>query len=472
VKRITPTKFKQYARDPMAFIMDLVVPGADPTKKQRDVCADFQFEAYERLVPCLQAVAHHKMPPDRGIWIERTKGASKDSDVGCCLLWMLIFSRRPILIEIGAEQQEQAAETLLAMQSVVRLNPWMAPLVEFQKSKVIGKQTEAVMDVLTTTSTGAHGSRPNMTVCNELSHVTNKDFMETMADNADKIGNNFMLIATNAGHLQTWQHDWREEHRQSGDWWFQKVEEPAPWIPQRNVRGAKMRNTTLRFNRLWRGIWSATEANAIDADDIEAAVRMDGPMTPKHVLDNGFVVIQGVDAGVQHDHAAVVHLAVQRGNPQIWLARCESWAPIGGRIALEQVESAILRGWADFPCLGCCFDPWQMEYIAERVRQRGVIMDPITMTGATGDEIARTVLEHFRNRLIRIYRQELFVRDLHRLNIEETKLGTYKLKSVRDGYGHADRAVAFVMALPAAALVARQPPIDEFSEAEHFVEVG
>jgi hypothetical protein len=471
MKKISKTRFDQYAKDPVKFLRELAVPGTEVGKQFDEVWADFQKDAFERLAPCLLAVAKGEVPPERGHWFERTKGASKDSDVGCCILWVLLFARSPVLIEIGAEQQEQARETLLAMKAIVRLNPWMKPLIEFFQYVVKSKQTEARMEVLTTTKTGAHGSRPQMSICNELSHITVKEFADTLMDNAEKEGENFAIIATNAGYLHTWQYDWREVYRRDEDWWFQKVAEPAPWIAERNLRSAQLRNSATRYNRLWQGIWSPQQGDAIDPEDIDAAIRMQGPMSPEMVRDNGYVVVQGVDAGIKHDHAAVVHLAVRRGEPRVHLARCESWAPIHGKIDLSQLEAAILRGWSDFPCLGCCYDPTQMEYIRQRVEKRGVVCDPIYVPRREGDIMARTILEHFRNRLISIYPDELFVRDLHRLSIRETRYGEHKLEAVRDEYGHADRAIAFALALPAAALVARQEPITDEANAEHYVEV-
>ena len=60
---------------------------------------------------------------------------------------------------------------------------------------------------------GHLGSRPTVTVCNELSHCSSEGFISTMLDNADKIPNNLCIIATNAGHLESWQYRWRENYR-------------------------------------------------------------------------------------------------------------------------------------------------------------------------------------------------------------------------------------------------------------------
>lgn len=114
-----------YAADPMAFFADTVIQGSGIDVRLGDVWADFQIDSFKVMSQCLQAVAVGERPRYRGLWIERTKGGSKDSDVGLALLWLLMFSRRPQVIELGADDQDQILETLKAMQAVIRLNPWM-----------------------------------------------------------------------------------------------------------------------------------------------------------------------------------------------------------------------------------------------------------------------------------------------------------------------------------------------------------
>ena len=468
-KRLTPEQGQEFRKFPMAFLRQLKVPGADPEKRFDEVWADFQEEAFEELAPCLMAVAIDEIPLHRGVWLERTKGASKDSDVACCLLWLFFFSHRPLLMEIGAEQREQASETLKAMRDIVRLNPWMQGQIEFQVHKIRAKRTGVQMDVLTTTQTGAHGSRPDVSIINELSHITTQDFALTMADNAVK-EKNLMVIATNAGHLHTWQYDWREKCRRDSDWWFQKVDGIAPWILERNVATAKNLNSTIRFNRLWGGVWSPQEGDAIDPGDIDRAIRLKGPMTAEEIKRDGWVCILGADAGIKHDHAALVTLAVKAGESEIRLANCESWAPGPDRkIDLTLMNAAIARAHRELPLLGMCYDVYQMEFMAQQISRIGLPVDPISFTSREADEMVRVLLDCFRNRRIALYPDEMLTRDLHRLVIKENRLGHYKLDAIKDEYGHADRAIALAIALPAAALVARQSVIQD-EGAEHRIE--
>ncbi len=470
----TPTALdlQRYARDPLEFLGDLIIPAADGPARFKDVWGDFQVEAFRQLRPSLLAVAAGKRPPFRGAWLERTKGASKDSDVGCCILWAMLFTDVPLLVELGAEKRDQAAETLNAMRDLTRLNPWMEGYFEFQVARVKSSRTGSTLNVLTTTDTAGHGTRPNFSVCNELSHISHRQFAETMADNADKLAGNFMVIATNAGSLHTWQYDWREAYRVDKTWYFQKVDDVAPWIPERNIDNARRRNPTIRFNRLWKGIWAPQQGDAIDPEDIEAAIKLKGPTSPKELHDDGWWCILGVDSGVKHDHAALVILAVKPGEPTIRLVSCEWWAPMpGGHIDLTKLDDAIFRALDKLPIIGMAYDSFQMENTAQRVRQKGFIAQEQLFQGKHGDLLAHDLLHVFTNRDIEMYHDEALIRDLHRLCIEENKMQQWRLTAVRDDFGHADRGIAMAIALTAAVTVTQQRVDDEDDGAEHIIEV-
>ncbi len=75
-----------------------------------------------------------------------------------------------------------------------------------------------------------HGSRPDVVIANELSHVGSEAFMQTMLDNADKVPHSLVLVATNAGEVGTWQEKWRQIARESDRWHVSVLNTPAPWV--------------------------------------------------------------------------------------------------------------------------------------------------------------------------------------------------------------------------------------------------
>ncbi|MBE3118287.1 MAG: hypothetical protein IMZ50_05960, partial [Candidatus Atribacteria bacterium] len=433
----------------------------------KSVWADFQEGFFRSVAPSVLAVARGKRPALRGAWTERTKGASKDSDVGCLLLWLLVFARQPLLIEVGADKLDQAAETLLAMKDVRRLNPWLREFIRLQRSSIFCDQRETTCNFLTSDESGGHGSRPSVTVCNELSHVGSEAFMATMLDNASKVPNNFAIIATNAGFLRTWQWKWREQFRESERWFFHKVSEQAPWLDPVEIAEAKRRNSHARFERLWCGEWSAGEGDALDSADVEACCYDELPFKPEQLAETWppWVFTGWLDLGVKHDHSAWVVLGVQPGSGLTWVVECRSFAPIGGRVDLGLVREFVLESYARWALDSVGYDPTQAELMAQDLEKSGCLMRPVNFGGKIMDLRANTLLSAFTRRVVRIPRDDGLIRDLHRLIIVEKRYG-YKLEAVRDEMGHADRAIALSMGLPLAVAFAGEPAPEREQE-EH-----
>lgn len=467
--------FERYRRDSVLFVSELRVPGLPPKKTLGECWAEWQQEAFEQMAPCFLAVADGEAPPLRGVWLERTKGCSKDSDVGLLLLWLLVFSPRPLLCELGADKREQARETWKAMRAVVRLNPWISAMRDrapvFERSKVF--TARVTCDFLTASDTGAHGSRPDLTVCNELSHVTSEDFMATMMDNADKITTNFAIIATNAGQKFTWQWHWRESMRTNPRWWFQKVDKPAPWIDPAKMEDARLRNLPARFNRLWRGIWSTGEGDAIAPALIEAAFTQADPMSPEEAAEDGWSCIMAIDVGIKHDHGAIVILATRPKSGRIRLAYCQSFIPPkGGSVNMGDFRKSVERWYKAYNCLAAFYDTYEMRYMATQLRADGYAMVEVSLSSINArTECATAFFEVFQNQLIDLYREPLLEKDLYKISIQEDVRGKRQLVARSDEDGHADRAMAAALALPEMLNLAvnAPPPLPETVNNERII---
>jgi hypothetical protein len=379
--------------------------------------------------------------------------------LAACVAWLLLFCDRPLSMEAAANDKDQAKELHKAMQDLVRLNPWIGKRMLFQRSLIRCPQTHSELIFLANDGGGgAHGSRPHVTIVNELTHISGTDFAETVFNNADKLGSNFVFVATNAGLEKTWQAKWRDIYKNDPEWFFQKVDYPAPWIPRRNIESAKKRNPPSQFNRLWYGVWAKGSGDALNADDVEACIVLDGPMWARRP---GWVFAAGMDLGVKNDHAAVVVLGCELGSNRVALARCLSWAPDGvtGQVDLRAVRKSLrdLHQALDLVWIG--FDTDQAYLMAQDLAAEGLPMDPVQFRGSGLDRMATTMLQTFRSRKIDLYRDELLLEDLYRISIVERTFG-HKLESVRDERGHADRATALAIVLPWMMEVAAIEPVE------------
>ena len=360
---------KRCRREPLYFFENLTVPSAFGNKKFGAVMAEHQRCWFEAIAPALLAIAAGEKPEVGRYWSERTKGASKDSDIACVLLWLLAFCPNKLDMQVGASDRDQAGELKKAAADMLRLNGFLAARVEVQAWTIFCKATGSECTIVATDVAGSHGARPDIVVLNELSHVTKEEFAANLLDNATKKPHGLVIVATNAGFTGSWQEQWRDTARKSDRWHFHSFCEPAPWLSDAEIEEARQRNSTARFQRLFWGEWVAQSGDALDADDIADCVRED--IYPG-MLRAGDRYVAGLDLGVKHDHSALVVLAVNHRTLQFRLVLAQSWKPDNktGKVDLMAVESAIVSAHQRYKFRKVGYDPFQAALMAQRAEAR------------------------------------------------------------------------------------------------------
>ncbi len=444
----TTNDLKRYAVDPLAFAEDLVQPTPSGDRRFGDIMAGFQRERFAVLAPDLVALQRQEKPPTQQHWWEATKGASKDTDLAIAVLWALMFSVRPLRIIIGAADRDQAAEMRLAANQIFNANPWLGQNLKLDRWQIARPDTGATAEIVAADIAGSHGSRPDVLILNELHAISEgrKEFALNMMDNAAKVPTGIRIIATNAGYRNTWQWQWREDARLHRDeWYFHKLDQPAPWVTVKDLEQAQRRNSRTRFLRLWHGVWCAASGDALDQTDIEAAMTL---ASPHRSPQPGFLYGAGLDLSVKRDHSALVIVGAQIGTGRVAVAEVLAWRPLdGGKVDLRAVRDAVQAAWSKWGLVWCGYDPHQAALMAQDLEAAGVTMTEVPFVGQNLDLMASTLMQAFRGRTIDLYRDPDLLDDLSRLTIEERRFG-YKLTSVSDESGHADRAIALAIALP------------------------
>lgn len=446
--------------NPATFRDALTIPGGRGAVKLGAVLADFQRADFAAMDRGFLALAAGRRPDVGRFWLERTKGASKDSDLAAMLLWLLAFSPRSLSCQVGAADADQADELRKAAKGILRLNPWLGDHVEVQAGAILNPKTDSRADIIAADVTGSHGARPDLLILNELSHVGKQEFAETLLDNASKVPHGLVCIATNAGFVPSWQWDWRENARTSDRWHFSAFKQAAPWLDQEEIAEAKRRNSPSRFKRLWQGEWVAGSGDALEPEDLEAAITMDGPLTGPV---RGMSFYGGLDLSVSRHHSSLVVVGLTR--ERVRLASVQSWKPgllgligLGGgkKIDLAKVQEAVVATHRKFHLVKLAYDPFQAALLAQNCVKLGVPMEETPFTGSNISHMATVLLERFSSRQIDLYRDEQLLSDLGRLRLVDKGFGGYKLESPQTkASGHGDRATGLVLALRVAALFPR-----------------
>jgi hypothetical protein len=443
---VDANRLSSFASSPPAFRDALLIPTGRGPARLAAVMAPFQAKDFAALDPAFLALARGEKPARGRFWLERTKGGSKDTDCAVMLLWLLAFGRRALACQVGAADQDQAAELRKAAQDVARLNPWLAGAVRIDKWSLENERTQARCEIIPADVAGSHGARPDLLVLNELTHLRSQDFALNLLDNASKVGSGVVIVATNAGLNPSWQFALREEARSGPRWYFSAFAEPSPWLDPAEVAEARARNPNARFLRLWHGHWVSPSGDALEEADIRASLNLRGPAREREA---GLAYFGGIDVGVTQDHAAAVVLGRDRVR-RLRLVRLYAWAPPrGGKVDLQSVRDTIANADAAFRPLWYG-DPHEAQLMFQELReQHGVFVKDVKFGVADQKDMAGALIQVMQRRELDLWDDPRLLQDLRALAVVEHG-AFWKLEAPRTREGHADRAFALVYALLAA----------------------
>ena len=210
------------SEDFLLFIRGLMIPSDAPSGSSLfdSVMAPFQLSWFAKIAPSLHDIRKGIKPLRRRFWVERTKGAAKDSDLSMCLAWLIAFPTRPLYLQAGAADRDQAAIVKRRMEDLIHYNPWLEDHIKISQGRVENVHGLARLDILAADVAGSHGETPDVLVVNELSHIRKWEFVENLLDNADKVARGLVIIATNAGFKGTKAEVWRKNAIENKDKWF------------------------------------------------------------------------------------------------------------------------------------------------------------------------------------------------------------------------------------------------------------
>lgn len=455
---INTTTYLRYAADPAAFRADLLVDVDGVVRRLGDVEDPWQHDDFAAMdAGLMRCNGRSDQPAKSRVYLERGRGHSKTTDLAITCCWAMAFATRPIKGYAFAADLDQARLLKDAMATIVRLNPWLARLLDVQKGLVLNVAANhpgngSRLEIFTSDVGSSYGILPDFIVVDELTHWQGDGSLwHSIISSAAKRSNCLLAVIANAGFVDSWQWQVREAARTSDDWVFSRLHGPvASWFTPERLAEQRRMLPNVAYQRLWGNQWSSGGGDALTEADIRAAF-IDGlqPMTGQEL---GYQFVAGVDLGLTRDCSAVVVLAVQPGKAgKIRLAHHKLWRPTPGRkIDLIEIEQHLVELHKRYDLQTIAFDPWQMEHLAQTLRADTGHRDirEVPPTGATLRDISTLTIESFTDHRIQLFECEPLQRDLKRLRVEERSAGTsWRLVSPRDGDGHGDSFTAFSLAL-------------------------
>ncbi len=155
-------------------------------------------------------------PAKSRAYLERGRGHSKTTDLAVTCCWALAFATRPLKGFAFAADKDQAGLLRDAMQTVVRLNPWLANILSVEAHRVVNKAAGhpgegGELSIEASDVGSSYGILPDLIIADELCHWEGDGSLwHSLISSAAKRSNCLLVVISNAGFCDSWQWGVRE----------------------------------------------------------------------------------------------------------------------------------------------------------------------------------------------------------------------------------------------------------------------
>jgi phage terminase large subunit-like protein len=392
-------------------------------------------------------------------WLSRSKGYSKTTDVAATSLAVLLAQLRPgSEAYAAATDGDQAGLLFRAIRGFVTRTPGLESEVLVESRRVVAPKRGTELVILPADSAGSHGLRPSWLVvdevCNWSEDERHRSFLESLLAGLPKVADSRAVIMSTAGSPGHMAEKYFDLAGRSTGWRLSHVEGPSPWWTSADVESQRRTLMPSSFEGWIMNRWTAgADDRLANWEQLRRAAVLDGPQL--RVIGHRYYV--GADLGLSHDRSclAVVHSELAGDGSvrsrRFFLDRMMVWSGrADDKVDLERVEEALLgiHGHYDRPEVR--LDPWQGEFLAQRLRKRGVNVELRPYSQELFDKIATKLGELFRNDLIALPNDADLLDELATVKVVEKSPGRYRVDT-RTRQQHDDRAMALGYAVTLAA---------------------
>lgn len=447
--------------DPRVFRDHLMVDTDDGPRRLSDVMDPWQRADFEALDNGLRLAVGLPVDPSRPTYsralLERGRGHSKTTDLATLGANAIIAPTRPVTGIWAAADTDQARFGIEAFGRLTAVNPWLAAILDVQTNRVRHRTTGSELRIISSDAGSSYGALCDFIVVDELTHwkANGDQLWHSLLSTAAKRKRCLLCGIQNAGTGQgtSWQWKVREQFRESPTCYFHSLDGPqASWISAASLDEQRRMLPGPAFDRLWLNRWTSGEGDCLTEADIAASLVLPGPTRE---YQDGWGYAAGVDLGLAKDCSAVVVIGKNFYNPEApinTLRVCEvkAWKPRPGhRVRVEEIEQHILDVHRRFNLACISFDPWQSEYLTQRLADAGLPCLQTPMVPKNLQAMATTLTEAFSERAIQLFDDPVLLSDLRALRVVEKNYG-WRIDPVRNADGHGDRAMAAALGVLAA----------------------
>ena len=353
------------------YMNHIVIDSKPDAKPFRAVAEPWQWTLYSRLAPMFEktagVVTDYKGPMSSAIVLP--KGHNKTGMLGSFVTWSLAFAQRQILGYAFAADRDQAALIRSSAERELELNPWLQKHVEIQNYRLYGKHSSC-FEILSADAASSHGLRPDILICDEVTHWPERgaELFHSILTSRTKIPNSTFLITTNAGILNSWQHQALEKFKSSPNWWiYQSPGKLASWIStvdQDDMRKVLPPSVAARlYDNKW--VSSSVAGEFATREEVERCIDFDLTLQPKG--DPELSYIGTIDYGATRDRTVMCIMHTDPLTNNMIIDRMDVLQ--GSRenpVKIFQIEEWIETNRTLFDFSAIIIDPWNLEGVFQK----------------------------------------------------------------------------------------------------------
>lgn len=377
-----------YSKRGLAYYLDrIIVPSSPEPNLLSLVADDWQREMLGPMIPAFEHLAGMNdgyAGPMQFLQI-LARGHSKSSLEAWLACWELMASKRTIHGYILAADRDQGRLIIQAAQDFIRLNPWVP--VTIKRDVFTGPAGE--VEVLPFDASSSMGLRGNLYILDEIVHWKRQAEWTALVTGLGKVTPCLLAVMSNAGLLDTWQHDVYLEACADPKTWevFHREGTLASWLDKAKIARDRKLIPPSEAKRLFDNKWidAAEEFDYLTRPECEACEPAGMDLIyrlRKQVGHRGYVV--SVDYGPKRDRTAlcVAHVHANR----VIIDRLDVWqGSPDAPIQIEAVEAWLDEVERSFSPVLYVVDGYQMEGTAQKLEKSGRAVERYNFRGGAGN---------------------------------------------------------------------------------------
>lgn len=314
------------------------------------------------------------------------RGHDKSSLEGRLATWLLIAAKRIIHGYIIAADRDQGRLILQAIEDELHLNPWVRKLITVHRDVVYGPAGE--ITVLPADAASAYGGRANLFICDEVTHWKNQKMWTAIITTRQKVRPSILCVLSNAGLLNSWQHDAFREAKANPDYWstFYRTGFLASWVSKIDLERMKRLIPKSEADRLYGNQWIDPAAEHDYLQRFEVDLCRNPTLRYRLRKEPGVSnYIAVMDYGPKRDRTAlcVMHADAER---KARIDRLDVWQGQPGEpVPIARVEAWIEEIQRCFRPVMWVADGYQMEGTIQEMEAKGLTVERYAARGGAGN---------------------------------------------------------------------------------------